>query len=947
MDYTPISAGGYVLFLTALSLITDKLNGFEVSVKTNSLVAEFGHSLEVNCSTTCNNPSITLEYKPGINPNRTKGDKWITDRFPSVQKWDFTVPCTVKCQNSVKEDKRVVPIYNRNLSIVTPPDVLEVNKPYQLECTGLKVYPRNKLVLTWLRGSETVANISTEKPGYPDDGPLKNVLHFTPSISDDGLVYTCLAELNLDPNRTKQIANASVTLQTYSFPEPPRILNRDSVEVNQETTLTCEVSNIYPAEKVRLRWFQDGEEWNSVASRSNPTTLQATATWTPRETGVTELKCMADFEDYPSVSSKNDSIAINVYVFSNPEIQIPITTEGIPVNITCSVFNISGELQLRLKKGSEISVSRSASTGLTIYHTVNPRAELNGQQFTCEAELTLHHRSNTIVKRQSATLDVQYKPQNTTISVNNKTVSGFSVFIRVDDEVTITCDSSGNPQVTLTWERPGQGVAGETDLPGVLHIPQATSEHQGIYKCRARNKLGTDEKQVEIKVEAFPEPPRILNRDPVEVNQETTLSCEVSNIYPAEKVRLRWFQDGEEWNSVASRSNPTTVQTTATWTPRETGLTELNCVADFQDYPSVSSKNDSITIDVYVFSNPEIQIPITTEGIPVNITCSVFNVSGELQLRLKEGSEILVNRSASTGLTIYHTVNPRAELNGQQFTCEAELTLHHHSNTIVKRQSATLDVQYSPRKAQISGKQDWIEGKSQILTCRADANPVPEVRWIKDGKTISSGETLHIHSVQLGDSGQYMCRVRNDIGSTNSSHRAEILYKPQNTTISVNNKTVSGFSVFIRVDDEVTITCDSSGNPQVTLTWERPGQGVAGETDLPGVLHIPQATSEHQGIYKCRARNKLGTDEKQVEIKLEGSPDNVWKVVLVILVLILILLVVLVIVCILRNRAQKTGHYVVQNAAPHNNQETPSGIDQESFPLTEVNSDGVLNNNHS
>ncbi|XP_072104326.1 intercellular adhesion molecule 1-like [Mobula birostris] len=659
MDFTFAACGKFLLIL--ILRLTNEVYGFEVLIETSRPVVEFGESLEVTCSTMCNNPRIILEYKPGLNPNRTHADKLITDRFSSIQKWDLTVPCTVICQSAgtaVRERKLVVPVYNRNLSIVPPPDVLQVNKPYQLECTGPKVYPKNKLVLTWLRGSEVVQRNSTEEPGYPDDGPLKNVLNFNPSISDDGLVYTCLAELNLGPNTTKWIANASVTLKTYSFAEPPRILNRDPVEVNQETTLTCEVSNIYPAEKVRLKWFQDGEEWNSVASRSNPTTVQATATWTPRETGVTELNCMADFEDYPSVSSKNDSI----------------------------------------------------------------------------------------------------------------------------------------------------------------------------------------------------------------------------------------------------------------------------------------------TIDVYVFSNPEIQIPITTEGIPVNITCSVFNVSGELQLRLKKGSEILANRSASTGLTIYHTVNPPAELNGQQFTCEAELTLHHHANTIVKRQSTTLAVQYSPRKAQISEKQDWIEGKSQNLTCRADANPVPEVRWIKDGKTISSGETLHIPSVQLGDSGQYMCRVSNDIGSTNSSHHAEILYKPRNTTISVNNKTVSRFSVFIRVDDEVTVTCHSSGNPQVTLTWERPGQGVAGETDLPGVLHISQATSEHKGIYKCRASNKFGTDEEQVEIKMEGDD---WKMVLAILLPILILLVMLVVACILRNRARKTGHYEVKNAAPHKNQEIPSGIDQESFPLTEVNSDGVLNNNHS
>ncbi|XP_062891853.1 vascular cell adhesion protein 1-like [Mobula hypostoma] len=602
MNFWPISLSKSSFVFTLLFIVTDKLNGFEVSLKTNSPVVEFGHSLEVDCSTTCENPLISVEYKPGINPNRTKGDKWITDRFLSVQKWDFTVPCTVKCLSAggeLKEDKCVIPVYNRNLSVVPPPEVLEVNNPYQLECTGPKVYPKDKLVLTWLRGSETIANISTENAGFPDDGPLKNVLHFNASISDDGLVYTCLAELNLDSNTTKQIANASVTLKTYSFPEPPRILSRDPVEVNQEVTLTCDVPNVYPAEKMRVQWFWGGERQNSATNQSDATTVRATTTWTPRETGPTEVSCTAGFEDYPSIPLKNDSISIEVYVFSNPEIYIPITTEGIPVNITCSVFNVSGELQLRLKKGSEILVNRSASTGLTIYHTVNPRAELNGQQFTCEAELTLHHRSNNIVKRQSATLDVP----------------------------------------------------------------------------------------------SFPEPPKIFNRDPVELNQQVKLTCKIPNVYPAEKVRVMWTENGTEWKSDTNVSDHLTVWATTPWIPHETGLTEFICTADFEDYPFILPKTDSVAIEVYVFSNPEIQIPITTEGIPVIITCSVFNVSGELQLRLKEGSEILVNRSASTGLTIYHTVNPRAELNGQQFTCEAELTLHHHSNTIVKRQSATLDVQ--------------------------------------------------------------------------------------------------------------------------------------------------------------------------------------------------------------------------------------------------------------
>ncbi|XP_059848262.1 vascular cell adhesion protein 1-like isoform X2 [Hypanus sabinus] len=254
---------------------------------------------------------IVVEYKPGINPNNTRGDKWITDRFPSVQQWDFSAPCTVICRSdntTMKEVKQVVPVYNRNLSIVQPPEVLEVNKPYQLECTGPKVYPQNRLVLTWLRGSETVQRSSTEDPGLPEDGPLKNVISVTPRISGNGLVYTCLAELNLDSNSTKQIASSSVTLQ------------------------------------------------------------------------------------------------------------------------------------------------------------------------------------------------VHYKPQNTIISVNNKTTSEFLIFLRKGDEAVMTCSSNGNPAVTIQWKYPHQGSKFGSHSSGVLRISEITSKHGGVYTCTATNQVGNDSRTVIISI---------------------------------------------------------------------------------------------------------------------------------------------------------------------------------------------------------------------------------------------------------------------------------------------------------------------------------------------------------------------------------------------------------------------------------------------------------------
>ncbi|XP_041033035.1 vascular cell adhesion protein 1-like isoform X2 [Carcharodon carcharias] len=294
---------------TVLAFWIQVVTGFEVLININPPAVEFGGSLQVNCSTTCTKPVLSVEYKPGVNPNRTKSRNWSTDYFPSVQEWDFAAPCTVFCESKMKEKKVVVTVYNREINITPPPEVLEVNRTYSLECTGPRVYPNNKLILTWLRGREIIQSNFTEETGFPDeDKRLRNVFSFTASMSDDGQEYTCLAEVDLGSGTTKPIATSSVTLQTH------------------------------------------------------------------------------------------------------------------------------------------------------------------------------------------------YKPGGTTISVNNKTVSEFPVYVSKGDEVTITCNSSGKPTPTVKWEDLGNGSNIEIGPPGVLRISQATSEHQGIYKCRATNQYGIDEKEVDIRV---------------------------------------------------------------------------------------------------------------------------------------------------------------------------------------------------------------------------------------------------------------------------------------------------------------------------------------------------------------------------------------------------------------------------------------------------------------
>ena len=51
------------------------------------------------------------------------------------------------------------------------------------------------------------------------------------------------------------------------------------------------------------------------------------------------------------------------------------------------------------------------------------------------------------------------------------------------------------------------------------------------------------------------------------------------------------------------------------------------------------------------------------------------------------------------------------------------------------------------------------------LHCAAIGNPTPNIKWIKDGKTVGNGEILNI-TVKRSDSGKYWCTAENGLDVT-------------------------------------------------------------------------------------------------------------------------------------------------------------------------------------
>ena len=87
--------------------------------------------------------------------------------------------------------------------------------------------------------------------------------------------------------------------------------------------------------------------------------------------------------------------------------------------------------------------------------------------------------------------------------------------------------------------------------------------------------------------------------------------------------------------------------------------------------------------------------------------------------------------------------------------------------------SATVPVSFTSTPVD----QIVTEGEETTFHCTATGNPTPVITWLKDGKTVASGETLTF-TAHRNYSGQYLCSAENGLGaSINASADLEVQCK--------------------------------------------------------------------------------------------------------------------------------------------------------------------------
>lgn len=60
--------------------------------------------------------------------------------------------------------------------------------------------------------------------------------------------------------------------------------------------------------------------------------------------------------------------------------------------------------------------------------------------------------------------------------------------------------------------------------------------------------------------------------------------------------------------------------------------------------------------------------------------------------------------------------------------------------------------------------------------CNATGNPAPNIAWMKDGKTVATGNTLSFKSSR-NQSGEYWCSAKNGLKTVNTSFNLDVQCK--------------------------------------------------------------------------------------------------------------------------------------------------------------------------
>ncbi|KAM6158834.1 neural cell adhesion molecule 1 isoform 14-T14 [Rhynchocyon petersi] len=187
--------------------------------------------------------------------------------------------------------------------------------------------------------------------------------------------------------------------------------------------------------------------------------------------------------------------------------------------------------------------------------------------------------------------------------------------------------------------------------------------------------------------------------------------------------------------------------------------------------------------------------------------------------------------------------------------------------------------------------------QSVTLVCDAEGFPEPTMSWTKDGEQIEDEEDekyifsddsseLTIRKVDKNDEAEYVCIAENKAGEQDASIHLKVFAKPKITYVE--NQTA------MELEEQVTLTCEASGDPIPSITWRTSTRNISSEEKASWTRPEKQETLDGHmvvrsharvssltlksiqytdaGEYICTASNTIGQDSQSMYLEVQYAP---------------------------------------------------------------------------
>ncbi|XP_067452563.1 hemicentin-1 isoform X1 [Thunnus thynnus] len=453
--------------------------------------------------------------------------------------------------------------------------------------------------------------------------------------------------------------------------------------------------------------------------------------------------------------------------------------------------------------------------------------------------------------------------------------------------ITLVCESSGIPPPSLTWKKDGVELKSDQRLRVLsggrqLQISSAERTDTASYTCTASSAAGTTSKEYSLQVYVRPSIRRSEgDTDDVIVTKggDVTLQCAAEGV---PRPAVTWLKDGRPITGQhgAKVLNEGRLLQIKDAKVSDTG--RYTCIA-VNVAGQADSKHD-ISVHVPPSILGQVQFPENVSVVvknPVALSCEASGIPLPAITWLKDGQPIKGTSSVRvlSGGRSLRLMHAAVEDSGR-YTCIVS------NSAGEKRKNFDLDILVPPS---IVGEGTVVDTKVKekhniTLTCEASGNPVPEIKWLKDGQqlvpdrrhqVLSHGRFLQISGAQVADTGRYSCLASNSAGDRSRHFNLNVLVSP---TIAGSGPDGSAEEVTVTLSSPTSLVCEVQSYPPALITWLKDGTPFESSRNvrvLPGgrTLQILNAKEEDAGRYTCVATNEAGETLKHYEVKVYVPPQ--------------------------------------------------------------------------